>query len=158
LKRTLLIIVTAIVFVSCKSTHSSIKNSNKVPEVCNQIVKNAKANIGSPYKLAGTTKAGFDCSGLVYISFKNSNINLPRTSIDMSKQGRKIDTNEARKGDLIFFKTNGSAKINHVGLIIEVDDDEIKFIHSSSSKGVIISSINEAYYKKSFTQINRIVE
>jgi murein DD-endopeptidase / murein LD-carboxypeptidase len=158
LKRIFLFLLFSLAFISCKSTHSGIKNATKTSEISEQIVKNAKTNIGSPYKSAGTTKAGFDCSGLVYVSFKNSNINLPRTSIEMSKQGHIIDKDEARKGDLIFFKTNGSTKINHVGLIVEVDDDEIKFIHSSSSKGVIISSIKEAYYKKSFVQINRVIE
>ena len=63
---------------------------------------------------------------------------------------------EVRKGDLIFFKTNGRKIINHVGMVVEVLEDEIKFIHSATSKGVIISSTKEPYYKKTFVQVNRI--
>lgn len=158
MKKIVYFILLSIIFVSCKSTKSAANGSKKVPEICEQLVKNAKTNIGSPYKYAGTTKAGFDCSGLVYTTFKNANINLPRTSIEMSKQGTLVDKNESQKGDLIFFKTNGSSKINHVGLIVEANQDDIKFIHSSTSKGVIISSLKESYYKNSFSFIRRIVE
>mgnify|MGYP003616280647 FL=1 len=64
---------------------------------------------------------------------------------------------QAQKGDLIFFKTNKSREINHVGIVIEVSNEEIKFIHSSTSRGVIISSTKEPYYKKTFVQINRVL-
>jgi hypothetical protein len=65
---------------------------------------------------------------------------------------------DIRKGDLIFFRTNGKSVINHVGMVTEVTDDEIKFIHSSTQKGVIISSTKEPYYGKNFAQANRILE
>jgi cell wall-associated NlpC family hydrolase len=71
--------------------------------------------------------------------------------------GVVINTGEAQKGDLIFFKTNGRRQINHVGMVVEVNDDEIKFIHSSTSNGVIISSTKERYYGKNFSQINRVI-
>ena len=76
----------------------------------------------------------------------------------MAKIGRKLDQNDIQKGDLIFFKTNGKHVINHVGMVTEVTDDEIKFIHSSTQKGVIISSTKETYYGKTFEQANRILE
>ena len=115
-------------------------------------------NIGSPYKYGGTTKNGFDCSGLVFVTFKKNDISLPRTSFDMSKYGKVISKKDAQKGDLIFFKTNGSSKINHVGLIVDIDKEFIKFIHASIQKGVIISSTKEDYYRKSFSQINRVID
>jgi cell wall-associated NlpC family hydrolase len=95
---------------------------------------------------------------LVFTSFQKNDISLPRTSFEMSKKGTIIKKNDCRKGDLIFFKTNGKSRINHVGIITEVDDDEIKFVHSSTQRGVIISSTKEDYYRKSFAQINRIVD
>ena len=109
--------------------------------------------------MAGTTKAGFDCSGLTYTTFGEFEIKLPRISYDQAKTGINLgkNTSKAQKGDLIFFKTNNSSRINHVGIITEVNDDEIKFIHASTSRGVMISSTKEAYYQKSFTQINRIL-
>ena len=92
------------------------------------------------YRAGGTTPDGFDCSGLMYATFKKFDIILPRSSVDMAKIGRVLSTNEIQKGDLIFFKTNGRKVINHVGMVIEVTEDEIKFIHSSTQKGVIVSS------------------
>jgi cell wall-associated NlpC family hydrolase len=76
----------------------------------------------------------------------------------MAKIGRKLNEDDIRKGDLIFFKTNGRKVINHVGMVTEINDEEIKFIHSSTQKGVIISSTKEAYYGRTFTQANRILE
>jgi len=87
-------------------------------------------------------------------------IKLPRTSIEQSRTGIDLgkNTDEAKKGDLIFFKTNNRSQINHVGIVIEANDDEILFIHTSTSKGVIISSTKEPYYRKTFAQLNRILE
>jgi cell wall-associated NlpC family hydrolase len=76
----------------------------------------------------------------------------------MAKAGTQIDQGKAKKGDLIFFINRGQHRINHVGMIVEVNCDEIKFIHSSTQGGVIISSLKESYYEKTFKQINRIVE
>lgn len=130
----------------------------KTSRLNEQIIDDATDKIGSPYRYGGTTKSGFDCSGLVFTTFQKNDISLPRTSYEMSKKGTIVKKNDCRKGDLIFFKTNGKSKINHVGIITEVDDDEIKFVHSSTQRGVIISSTKEDYYRKSFAQINRIVE
>lgn len=124
----------------------------------NQLVYNAADNLGSPYRGGGMSKAGFDCSGLVYTTFKNFEIMLPRSSNSMANYGYKVDRVEAKPGDLIFFRTNGKRVINHVGLVTEVFEDEIKFIHSSTSAGVIISSTKENYYSKTFAQVNRVVE
>lgn len=117
-------------------------------------------HLGAPYKMAGKTPAGYDCSGLVFSTFGEFGIPLPRTSIDQSKTGTSFGQkiNNATKGDLIFFKTNNSSRINHVGIITAIFDNEIKFIHASTSRGVIISSTKEAYYEKSFVQLNRILK
>jgi cell wall-associated NlpC family hydrolase len=123
-----------------------------------QLINAASENLGSRYRSGGTTPDGFDCSGLMYSTFKKFDITLPRSSVDMAKIGRKLDEDDIRKGDLIFFKTNGRSVINHVGMVTEINDEEIKFIHSSTQKGVIISSTKEAYYGRTFTQANRILE
>jgi len=121
----------------------------------NKLIETATDNIGVKYKAGGTTKSGFDCSGLVFTTFASEDIKLPRSSFEQAKIGIIINIDYAQKGDLIFFKTNKSKQINHVGLIVEVNSKEIKFVHSSTSKGVIISSTKEPYYKNSFAQINR---
>lgn len=123
-----------------------------------QIINAASDNLGVHYRSGGTTKAGFDCSGLIYSTFKKFDIELPRSSHEMAEKGTKVAVENAKKGDLIFFINRGQHRVNHVGMIVEVNGDEIKFIHSSTQSGVIISSINEPYYKNTFAQINRMLE
>ncbi|WP_235830976.1 C40 family peptidase [Flavobacterium ustbae] len=126
-------------------------------ELIDQLIANATENIGTRYRSGGTTKAGFDCSGLMICTFNNFDIKLPRSSIEQSRVGTKVSADEAQKGDLIFFRTNGRRHINHVGMIVEVAEGEIKFVHSSTHGGVIISSTKEPYYTRAFSQVNRIL-
>ncbi|MEO8253551.1 MAG: LysM peptidoglycan-binding domain-containing protein [Flavobacterium sp.] len=122
-----------------------------------QLIATASDNIGVRYRTGGTSKDGFDCSGLMCTTFGAYDIKLPRTSFEQSQYGEKINNEDAKKGDLIFFRTNGRSRINHVGMVVEVVDGDIKFIHSSVGGGVIISSIKEKYYSKRVTQINRVL-
>jgi len=155
LKKILLLFTLLLIVTSCKTSSPTTSSNNKLAE---KIIADATSKIGSPYRFGGTTNAGYDCSGLVFTSFKKYDLSLPRTSKEMAKEGKIINKSNAQKGDLIFFKTGGSSQINHVGLIVDVNRDDIKFVHSSTKKGVIISSITEDYYQKSFVQINRILE
>ena len=123
------------------------------------LIAKSKQHIGTRYRGGGTTSAGFDCSGLMFATFKHINLTLPRSSGSMAVgAGKKIEKSQAQKGDLIFFSTNGRGYINHVGMITEVLENEIKFIHSSVQAGVIISSTKEPYYSRRFVQINRVLE
>ncbi|MDD2821511.1 MAG: NlpC/P60 family protein, partial [Flavobacterium sp.] len=138
-------------------SNSFIRPTSNV-ELVDQLIRIASDNIGTRYRTGGTSKNGFDCSGLMCTTFGAFDIKLPRSSFEQANFGSKIDTENAQKGDLIFFKTNGRRQINHVGMVVEVCDGEIKFIHSSVSSGVIISSTKEKYYEKNFTQINRVLQ
>ena len=140
------------------SSEDIIIASNNPETFSNGLIAVAEQNLGSPYVTGGTSKRGFDCSGFVLTAYKFFNISLPRTANDMSRAGRVLDKNEYRKGDLIFFKTNGKTVINHVGMVVDATEDNITFIHASTSKGVIISNTKETYYGKAFAQVNRIVE
>ncbi len=122
-----------------------------------QLISKASEHIGTRYRSGGTTTEGFDCSGFVCYTFSNYDIKLPRSSIEMASYGSKIDAQNAQKGDLIFFKTRGSGRINHVGMVVEVLEGEIKFIHSATHGGVIISSTKESYYERNLAQINRVL-
>ncbi|RAR50279.1 C40 family peptidase [Flavobacterium lacus] len=122
-----------------------------------QLISSAMQYEGVRYRGGGTTTGGMDCSGLVSTVFKTFDVSLPRSSNDMSKVGQKLKLKDVKKGDLIFFKTSNRGVINHVGLVTEVRDDEILFIHSSVQRGVIISSTKEAYYQRTFAQANRVL-
>ncbi|WP_428232043.1 LysM peptidoglycan-binding domain-containing protein [Flavobacterium sp.] len=141
-----------------KRDTTSVFHVSNHSELVNQLIDNATENIGTRYRSGGTTKAGFDCSGLMICTFNNFDIKLPRSSIEQSRVGVKVGTEEAQKGDLIFFKTNGRRHINHVGMVVEVVDGEIKFVHSSTHGGVMISSTKEPYYQRSFSQVNRVLQ
>lgn len=134
-----------------------IANDEDTSYLVRQLINDVSTNLGVNYMYGGTTTDGFDCSGLLYSTFKKFDILLPRSSVDMARVGEVLKNDDIQKGDLIFFKTNGRRAINHVGMVIEVTSDEIKFIHSSTQKGVIVSSTKEPYYAKTFTQANRIL-
>lgn len=132
----------------------SLENLSKA----DYLIAKACSNIGTRYRSGGTSRAGFDCSGLIYSTFKNIAITLPRSSGSMAVgAGIRVDRSNAQKGDLIFFTTNGRGSVNHVGMITEVLENEIKFVHSSVQSGVIISSTREPYYARRFVQINRVL-
>lgn len=124
----------------------------------NSIINTALTYSGVRYKYGGTTKNGMDCSGLLYVAFKKNDVELPRVSSAMANQGKRIRVNQVQKGDLLFFKTSRRGKkINHVGLVVAVENDDIKFIHASTSRGVIVSSLREGYWNYAFVKANRIL-
>lgn len=133
-----------------------VSNENE-SYLAEQLTNSAMDYLGVRYRGGGTTREGMDCSGLVTAVFSSFDMELPRSSNDMAKVGEKLEFKDIKRGDLVFFKTNGKRVINHVGLVVEVVEDEIKFIHSSTSSGVIISSTKEPYYERSFVQANRVV-
>lgn len=134
-----------------------IPDNDKTPYLVKQLINTALEFEGVRYKGGGTTNSGMDCSGLVSTVFKTFDISLPRSSFDMAKVGKKLSKSDIQKGDLVFFKTNGKNVINHVGMVTEVKDGEILFIHASVQRGVIISSTKEPYYQRTFAQANRVL-
>ena len=173
-----IILLTAVIFTSCGSSRKRVittkeeyrkaedvnpvydRNVNAQPgdKKAFKIVRTAKKFEGTRYKYGGTDKKGMDCSGLIYVSFLEEGISLPRTSRDMSLQGQRLYLKEVSVGDLLFFETNKNRKvINHVGLVVDVDEEGIYFIHSSTSRGVIISSLSESYWYNNFVMARRVI-
>ena len=144
-------------------TTKTVKKSNKPtttakPSIVESIIKNAEKYEGTRYKYGGTTKKGMDCSGLIYTAFKEDNITIPRVSSAMAKTGDWIDLKNVREGDLLFFATKkNSRSVNHVGLVTAINGDAIAFIHSTTSKGVITSTLKEKYWYFAFVQARRVL-
>ena len=121
------------------------------------LLDTAFSYLGTPYKHAGVTRKGMDCSGFVSTTFKAIDVPLSRSSQEMATQGKRIKLKNVRVGDLLFFKTLRRNRISHVGMVVDVQDGEIKFIHASSKRGVVISSLSENYYKKAFRMAKRVM-
>ncbi len=157
MKKTFFILVfLSFIATSCSSSKTIVKK--KAISKADRIVFNALKYKGVRYKFGGTTKKGMDCSGIVYVAFGMENVQLPRVSRDMAERGKKVFLSKAKKGDLLFFRTQKSrTKINHVGLVISHQKGQIRFIHATSSKGVVISNLSEKYWKKAFVKAVKIL-
>lgn len=111
--------------------------------------------LGTPYRYRGTSRAGMDCSGLVMTVFKEAlGIQLPHSSEQLSELGKQIPNRQWKTGDLVFFRTGRTRQISHVGIYLFAS----KFVHSSTSRGVVISDFNqEDYYQKRYAGARRVV-
>lgn len=167
------LLILLLLFASCGTSKRSLQHPERgnseviyeptsseekaVPHVKNEISENAKYFLGTPYKYGGSSIKGMDCSGLIHIAFLEENISIPRTSREMSLLGDRLFLKEVETGDLLFFETNKNKKvINHVGLVVETTPQEIFFIHSTTSRGVIISSLKENYWYSHFVMARRV--
>lgn len=151
--------------VSKYSTSNTAQKQNKVESsnkeevtVADKIVWTAVTYKGVPYRFGGATERGMDCSGLIFTSFQQRNVPIARTSHEMYVQGKSISLREVQRGDLLFFKTaRKRGKVNHVGLVTSVANGDIRFIHSTTSQGVIVTSLWEAYWKRAFIEAKRVL-
>lgn len=134
------------------------KFDGKISRSVSYILKDAERYIGTPYKFGGNTSSGFDCSGFTVKVFEENDFSLPRRSTDQADAGKKIDIKEVKPGDLLFFATAGGSRVSHVGIVHDIGaDGEVKFIHASTSKGVMISSLNEKYWNKAYLHAQRVL-
>ena len=126
---------------------SNILDTIKVvenPGLRDQILITAKKQLGTPYVWAGSSPDGFDCSGFTsYVMSKNGS-KLPRRAVDQYNDAPRVKVKNAQKGDLVFFD-NGSG-VSHVGIVISEKGSPLMMIHSSSSKGVIITDVTKSAY------------
>ena len=110
---------------------------------------------GTPYVLGGNSKNGVDCSYFTLDVMKDIfKVNLKRTAAEQYEQSFKIEWNDLKEGDLIFFKTDGSRSISHVGIYMTNN----KFAHASTSQGVTISDLSEPYWQKRLYSLGRVLK
>ncbi|MEO9474309.1 MAG: C40 family peptidase [Cyclobacteriaceae bacterium] len=132
--------------------------SRKKQKRIDLVVAEAKTYIGTPYVWGGSSRKGIDCSGLIFNCYRKIDVKLPRTAEQQSKIGNSKSWGSVRPGDIVYFKFKEKRnKWYHSGLIISVDGDNIKFIHASSSRGVVESNLNSDYYKKNVKKFRRVI-
>jgi cell wall-associated NlpC family hydrolase len=107
--------------------------------------------------LGGNNHHGIDCSGLIHNAFKKQGIRVSRTVDLLRKEGKRISKDRAKAGDLLFFRTTKKRKLTHAGIVVGSKGGEPLFIHASSSRGVIISSLREGYWNKAYAQTRRLI-
>lgn len=116
-----------------------------------QLVAHYREWAGTPYRAGGLSQRGVDCSGFVYLTFREKlGRKLPRTTQEQLRQGKRVARSELTVGDLVFFRTG--FKTRHVGIYL----GEEQFLHASSSRGVMISSLSDAYWNRAFLQGRRV--
>jgi len=131
------------------------KNSQQIDE----IISFAKEFLGTPYRYAGASPTGFDCSGFINYVFGNFGFELTRSSYGLAEFGQTVKLAEIQPGDLMFFKGRNvnSTQVGHVAMVIEVTPEAIKFIHSSTSRGVVIDNFKTSkYYIPRFIKAKRL--
>jgi len=137
-----------------KEKQNNFSSSEKVKK----LIKTARGYTGTPYKYGGTSRAGLDCSGLTSISYQAIDITLPRTSQSQSTIGETVHLKDIEPGDLVFFADNkNSKKITHVGIVTEVNGDDVKFIHASTKLGVVENELLSGYYYPLIVKVCRVL-
>ena len=150
-----LIIVGMLLLAGCSSHRAPPPN----PRLSDSITVIANLNDqlqhwrGAPYRYGGMSRGGVDCSGFVLMTFRDKfDLQLPRETRMQAEIGTQIDKGDLLPGDLVFFKTGSGESGLHVGIY----DTDNQFIHASTSRGVMRSSLDNVYWSKKFWQARRI--
>lgn len=138
---------------------SAIENAIKHSNTIDNILSEAESYLGTPYRFGGTSRSGIDCSAFVLSVFgAAAGMDLPRVAAEQSQEGDAVERTELQKGDLVFF-SHRRGRISHVGIVEEVTPEgEIKFIHAATSKGVMVSSLDDKYWGPKFQFAKRIIK
>lgn len=109
------------------------------------VVAEASSLVGAKYRYGGDSPSrGFDCSGFTSYVWSRFNVNLPRSSSDQARLGRKKPLRDATEGDLIFFGTG--TRVTHVGIVVAHDRSRLEIVHSTSGDGVRLDEVYSSRY------------
>ncbi|MBL4648665.1 MAG: C40 family peptidase, partial [Aureispira sp.] len=127
------------------SNSGSAVNAKKLK--MDALLKTARSYYGVPHRTGGTSYSGMDCSGFTQTSFKSIGVNLPRVSRDQALIGQAVSKSQLQTGDLVFFATGTPGRVNHVVIVTDASNSEaIRFIHASSSRGIMETSMGINYW------------
>jgi cell wall-associated NlpC family hydrolase len=118
------------------------------------VVQESKRWLGTPYCYGGEEGECFDCSGFVSRVYLKIGLKLPRSARDMYGVGESLSITALRPADLVFFRNTAGKGITHVGIYV----GGRQFIHASSSRGVIITSLDDEYYRRHFAGARKMIE
>lgn len=147
--------------LSCGTGKSTLSSSKTSTSLQDDIIQYGKQYLGKPYRHAGKGPNGFDCSGYTSFVFRKFGYRLESSSAGQERQTPTISRKEElRKGDLVFFEGNRkNGNVGHVGIVTETfSNGRFTFIHSSTTRGVIISSSTEPYYASRYLRGGRVLE
>lgn len=150
-----LIAILCFVLAGCSSHRAPAPNARLSDSIA--VIANLNDQLqtwhGTPYAYGGMSRRGIDCSGFVLTTYRDKfALQLPRMTSQQAQIGTRIDKEELLPGDLVFFITGSGENGLHVGIY----DTDNQFIHASTSRGVIRSSLDNVYWKKKFWQARRI--
>lgn len=131
---------------------------NTNSKTTNTIISTARSYTGVPYLAGGADRRGMDCSGLLFCVYNQLGYKIPRISLKQAEFGKKVEIEDLRPGDWVFFVTNKGnvANINHAGLVTELrSNKEVMFIHASSSKGIREDNLYSTYWISCFAKASR---
>lgn len=131
-------------------------------ELVNRMKDFAASFLGTRYRLGAAGPKQFDCSGFVGYVFRNFGFNLNRDSRSQYLQGERVEKDELKPGDLLFFssRSSGKGRVGHVAMVVDVNEDgSCRFIHASSSKrGVVYQNFpDNGYYSRHYIGAKRII-
>ena len=139
-----------------KSNTSVKEDKTPVSAKAEKAVATAKSFRGVKYKYGGTDRKGMDCSSLTGKAYESVGVTLPRVSREQAKVGKRIYMGDLQKGDLIFFGASpGNKTVTHVGIVSYHVGDVIKFVHASSSSGVVESTLSQVYWRPRYILARR---
>ena len=119
--------------------------------VRSQVATTAMQMVGAPYQYGGFTPKGFDCSGLVYYSYRKAGLTIPRSSGEQFKAANPVDLDDVRPGDLLFFAKRRS--VDHVAIYLGKN----QFVHApSTGKRVSVARMSDPYYRDHFVAAGRL--
>jgi murein DD-endopeptidase / murein LD-carboxypeptidase len=127
--------------------------------VVSQVLQFATKHLNLRYRSGGTSRNGFDCSGFTRYCYQQFGVRLPHSSAAQGTVGVSVDRRDVQPGDLVFFNGHraGGSRIGHVGMVVGVSGQQVKFIHSAWNGGVRYDYLHADYYARRFRSVRRVV-
>ena len=152
------LIIFLIILASGCALHRGVSGTSKAPHTGTHTAKRAeqklrtdithyaKKHVGARYRYGGKSPTGFDCSGFTSFVMHQFDIPVSGPSYSQESLGKKIKKEDARPGDLVFFRKRKGGKIFHVAIVYDNDREGISVVHSTSSRGVVIDHLEKSSY------------